>query len=169
MQPTARSLRAHYRFDGHYVSQALETLEQRGDTSRDDLAQLEFLFIKALDRSKHGIRNLEAQLSESPTLFMQALALAFGRNDGREDPAEWRLPNSDNRTALARAAYALLTSASRIPGTQTDGSIDLKQLKAWMEQVRSLAREYGRAEIGDDMIGRLLSHCSDGRRWCLAV
>ena len=152
----------HYRFDGHYVSQALETLEQRGDTSRDDLARLEFLFIRALDRSKHGIRNLEAQLSETPTLFMQALALAFGRNDGREDPAEWRLPNSDNRTALARAAYALLTSASRIPGTQTDGSIDLKQLKAWMEQVRSLAREYGRAEIGDDMIGRLLSHCSEG-------
>ena len=153
---------AHYRLDGHYVSQALDTLEQRGDTSRDDLARLEFLFIRALDRSKHGIRNLEAQLAETPALFMQALAFPFGRNDGGEDPAEWQAPNSDNREAVARAAYALLTSASRIPGTQTDGSIDLKQLKAWMEQVRSLAREYGRAEIGDEMIGQLLSHCPPG-------
>ena len=128
------------RLGGHYVSKALDTLEQRGDTSRDDLARLEFLFIRTLDRSEHGIRNLEAQLSESPALFMQALALAFKRNDGGEDPAEWRLPNSDNRTAVARAAYALLTNASQIPGTQADGSIDLKELKAWLEQVRHTHR-----------------------------
>ena len=153
---------AHYRLDGYYVSEALETLEQRGDTSRDDLARLEFLFIKALDRSKHGIRNLEAQLAETPALFMQALVLPFGRNDGGEDPAEWQAPNSDNREAVARAAYALLTSASRIPGTQADGSIDLKELRDWLEQVRTLTREYGRAEIGDEMIGQLLSHCPPG-------
>ena len=153
---------AHYRIEGHYVSQALDTLEQRGDMSRDDLARLEFLFIRALDRSKHGIRNLEAQLAETPALFMQALALAFGRNDGGEDPAEWQRPNSDNRTAAARAAYSLLTNAKRVPGTQADGSIDLKQLKGWLEQVRSLTHEYGRSEIGDDMIGRLLSHCLPG-------
>ena len=153
---------AHYRLDGYYVSKALETLEQRGDTSRDDLARLEFLFIKALDRSEHGIRNLEAQLAETPALFMQALAVPFRRNDGGEDPAEWQTPNSDNREAVARAAYALLTSASRIPGTQGDGSIDLKELKDWLEQVRTLTREYGRAEIGDEMIGQLLSHCPPG-------
>ena len=152
----------HYRLDGHYVSQAFETLEQRGDTSRDDLARLEFLFVEILNHSEHGIPNLEAQLSETPALFMQALALAFGRNDGGEDPAEWRLPNSESRSAVAHACYVLLTNAGRIPGTQTDGSIDLKQLRAWMEQVRSLAREYGRAEIGDDMLGRLLSHCPPG-------
>ena len=105
-----------YRLDGYYVSEALETLEQRGDTSRDDLAQLEFLFIKALDHSKHGIRNLEAQLAQTPALFMQALALTFHRNDGGEDPAEWRTPNSGIREAVASAAYRLLTSVSRIPG-----------------------------------------------------
>ncbi len=153
---------ATYRLDGYYISKALDTLEQRGDSSRDDLARLEFLFIRALERSEHGIRNLEAQLSESPTLFMQALALAFKRNDGGEDPAEWRLSNSDNREAVARAAYTLLTRASRIPGIQADGSIDLKELRDWLEQVRTLTREYGRAEIGDEMIGQLLSHCPPG-------
>ncbi len=152
----------HYRLDSYYVSKALDTLEQRGDTSRNELAQLEFLFIRALERSEHGIRNLEAQLSETPALFMQALALAFKREDGGEDPEEWQLPNPDNRAAVAHAAYALLTNASRIPGTQADGSIDLGKLKEWLEQVRTLTREYGRADIGDQMIGRLLSHCPPG-------
>ena len=40
---------------------------------------------------------------------MQALAFAFGRNDGGEDPAEWQASNSDNREVVARAAYSLLT------------------------------------------------------------
>ncbi len=152
----------NYRLDGYYVSKALNTLELRGDTSRDDLARLEFLFIRVLDRSEHGIPNLEAQLSKTPALFMQALALFFKREDGGEDPAEWRRPKSDNRHAVGYAAYVLLTRASRIPGTQGDGSIDLKELRDWLEQVRTLTREYGRADVGDRMIGQLLSHCRPG-------
>ncbi len=151
-----------YRLDGRSVSEALDTLEQRGDTSPDDLARLEYMFIGALDRTEHGIRNLEAQLSETPALFIHALAHAFRRDDGGEDPAEWRLSNSENRSAIAHACYVLLTTASRIPGTQADGSIDLKRLRDWLKQLRALTREHGRAEIGDEMIGRLLSHCPPG-------
>ena len=152
----------YYRLDTHYVSKALETLEQRGDTSQEDLVRLEFLFVEVLEDSKHGLRNLEAQLAEAPALFMEALAHAFKRNDGGEDPVEWRVSNSDSRASAARAAHALLTNASRIPGTQGDGSIDLEKLKAWLEQVRTLTHEYGRAEIGDQMIGQLLSNCPPG-------
>ena len=151
-----------YQIDGHYVSDALDTLEQRGDTSRDDIARLEFQFIEVLDHSEHGIRNLEALLSETPTLYTHALALAFRRDDGGEDAAEWQAPNPDRRETVAGAAYALLTGASRIPGTQADGGIDPKQLKTWLEHVRTLAREHGRAEIGDEMIGQLLSGCPSG-------
>ncbi len=156
-----------YRVDAYSISDALETLEQRGDTTRDDLARIELLFIRVLHHSEHGIRNLEAQLSETPALFMQALALAYRRSDGAEDPPEWRPGDSDSRTAAVQAAYALLTNASRIPGTQEDGSIDLKELKEWLEQARTLAREYGRAAIGDQMVGQLLSHCppSDDGTW----
>ncbi len=152
----------HYRLEGHYVSKALETLEQRGDATRDDLAQLEFMFIKALDRSEHGIKNLEAQLAETPALFLHALALCFRRKDGGEDPVEWRTSNPGNREAVASAAYALLTRASRIPGAKPDGSIDPDELRDWLRQVRTLAREHGRAEIGDQMIGQLLSRCPSG-------
>ena len=152
----------YYRVDAHYVSKAFEALEERGDTSQEELARLEFLFVEALEHSEHGIRNLEAQLAETPTLFMEALAHVFRRNDGGEDPVEWRVSNTDSRAAATRAAYALLTNARRIPGTQGDGSIDLEELKAWLGNVRTLTREYGRAEIGDQMIGQLLSSCPPG-------
>lgn len=152
----------HYRLDSYYVSQALDILEQRSDCDSDDLARLEFLYIEVLDHSEHGIRNLEAQLAESPTLFMQAVAFAFKRNDGKADPADWQVPNSEKREDVARTTYALLTRSSRIPGTQADGSVNLEVLKAWLEQARTLTKEYGRVEIGDQMIGQLLSHCPPG-------
>ncbi len=150
------------RLDGYYISKALGTLEQRGDTSREDLARLEFQFIKVLSGSEHGIRNLEAKLAETPMLFMHALALVYNRNDGKEDPVEWSVPNSERRAATAQAAYTLLTNAGRIPGTQPDASIRLEELREWLAQARMLARKYGRAEIGDEMIGQLLSHCPPG-------
>ncbi len=152
----------HTQIDRFYISEALNTLEQRGDTSRDDLAQLEFRFIGILYNTAHGIPNLEVQLSESPVMFMQALALVFKRKDGREDPIGWQLANTDNQNAVASAAYSLLTNASRIPGTQTDNSINFGELRIWLEEVRSLTAEYGRADVGDQMIGQLLSHCPPG-------
>ena len=37
------------------------------------MARLEFFFVEALDRSKHGIPNLERQIAESPVLFVQSV------------------------------------------------------------------------------------------------
>ena len=41
----------------------------------------------------HGIPNLERQIEDSPVLFVQALALLFKRDDGGDDPPEWRIEN----------------------------------------------------------------------------
>ena len=92
----------YYRLEAYDISKALDALEERGDTSRDELARLEFMFVEALDHTKHGIRNLEAQLSETPTLFMQALALAFNRRDDGEDPPEWRVFLVQRMSAFGR-------------------------------------------------------------------
>ena len=152
----------HYQLNSYYISEALDVLEERGDTSHDELAHLEFMFIRALDHTTHGIRNLEVQLSRTPALFMRALAWAFKRKDRGDDSAEWGFSNSDHRALVGSAAYSLLVDATRVPGTQADGSINLKELKKWLEQARGLAREHDRAVIGDQMIGQLLSRCPEG-------
>jgi addiction module HigA family antidote len=146
-----------YRVDQYYISAALNILQGRSGVTRDEMARLEFRFIRALDHSQHGIPNLERQLVESPPLFMQVLALTFKRSDEGEDPPEWRIEDKEQREALFSASYALLDKIKRIPGTDDDGTIKVSSLKEWVTEVRSLCMMYGRTKIGDEKIGQILA------------
>jgi hypothetical protein len=161
-----------YRLDPHYISSALSILDGRPGVTRDEMARLEFLFIRALDHSEHGIPNLERQLVESPRLFVQVLALTFKRDDDGQDPPEWRIQNAEQREAIWSAAYTLLDKIRRIPGTADDGTISAADLRAWVTEARSLCLEHGRAEIGDQKIGQILAAApvgDDGIWPCAAV
>lgn len=152
----------HYQLSQHHISDAFEEMTRRPDVLADELARLEFLYIDALDRTQHGIRNLEAQLAQSPDLFIQALALAFKRRDDSEDPPHFRPGNAANPQALATAAYRLLTHATRIPGTDRDGKIDARKLADWLTRVRELTREHAREAVGESIVGQLLGRSPAG-------
>ena len=145
--------------DAFDISRALDALDGRPGVTQDEMAQLEFTFIGALDehKSNHGISNLERQIEDFPVLFVQALALIFNRDDGGEDPPGWRIDDSEQRTAAATAAYQLLRQIRRIPGTESDGSISTKELQHWVTEVRRLCAQYSRVDLGDQYIGQLLS------------
>ena len=148
---------AWYRVDDYYISTALEALDGRTGVSPDEMAQLEFIYIRALDRSEHGIPNLERQIAESPAFFVQVLALCFKRKDNKQDPPEWRIEDPESRKGLASAAYRLLGRIGRIPGTNQDGKVNTEVLHAWVTEVRRLCAEHSRVEVGDQKIGELLS------------
>ena len=163
-----------YRLDPYNLSEALDSLDGRTGVSPDEMAQLEFMFIKALDRSKHGhgIPNLERQIAESSPIFVQVLALAFKRNDHRQDPPAWRIEDPGRQAGLASAAYRLLKRVRRIPGTGPDGKVNTEALLDWLTEVRRLCTEHGRVELGDQKIGELLSKApaeEDGGWPCLPV
>jgi hypothetical protein len=162
----------HFKLDRYYISEALDSLDGRAGVTRDEMAQLEFLFIDALDDSKHGIPNLESQIAQSPALFVQAVALAYKRSDKGEDPPEWRTENPEQRAAVASAAHRLLDQIKKLPGTDENGRIDAAALAAWLAEVRRLCREYARATIGDHYLGQLLARAPEGENgiWpCEAV
>jgi addiction module HigA family antidote len=146
----------HYQLDRHYLSSALTILQARSGVTEEEMAQLEFQFITALEHTKHRIPNLERQVGKSPALFVQALALIYRRRDGGEDPPEWQV-KEENESAVGTAAYRLLENIRRIPGTVNDGRIDEAKLRAWVNEAQSLCSKYGRAEIGDQKLGQLLS------------
>ena len=163
---------AYYDLDTYYISEALDSLGGRDGISEDEMAQLEFAYITALRDSEHGIPFLERQIERSPIMFVQALAMLFRRDDDAQDPPEWQIENTDKRNNLGHAAYSLLDQIHRLPGTTSDGKVNVKELLAWVREVRSLCTEYGRAEIGDQYIGQLLSRSRDdeGEVWpCSAV
>ena len=146
-----------YGLEGYCVSDALESLDGRTGVTRDEMAQFEFMFLEALDRSERGIPSLERHIAENPRSFVQILSFAFKREDGGEDPPELQVEYPEHRPGLASAAYLLLRRISRIPGTNSDGEIHTETLCAWVGEVRRLCAECGRAEIGDQYIGQLFS------------
>lgn len=161
-----------YQLDTYDLSSALSILQGRSGITEEEMARLEFQFITALDRNEHGIPNLERQLGKSPLLFMQALALAFKRDNEGDDPPEWRFENLENKEAVFHVVYTLLDKIKRIPGTDDDGAIKASALKEWVTEVRSLCLKYARAKIGDQKIGQLLAHApagDDGVWPCAAV
>jgi hypothetical protein len=147
----------HYRLQSHEIEEAFKALDERTDVSADELAHLGFLYLSALDHGERGIPNLERQIAETPALFMQAIALAYKRSDEGEDRPEWRIVNEEARTNIATQAYRLLHNVKRIPGTQDNGAINVPKLKAWIGEVQTLCKAYARVEVGDSVIGQLLS------------
>ena len=152
-----------YEIDAYYLSTALDALGRRPGVTVDEMAQLEFacsdalLSLRGARRDAHGIPNLERRISESPGLFVQALALVFERKGDGQDPLEWRVDDPGRRTSLAHAAFRLLEEISRVPGADDEGCVDADALSQWVTEVRRLCKEYGRATIGDQQIGQLLS------------
>lgn len=151
-----------YRIDAHYLSEALNILQLRAGVSEEEMARLEFHFIAALEYRMHGIPNLERQIGKSPALFAQILALIYRRNDGGEDPPEWDVKDNDRRAALATVADHLLENIKHIPGANGAGRIDEDVLRTWVKEARVLCAGYGRAEIGDQKIGKILSSAPVG-------
>ncbi|MGE3843029.1 MAG: hypothetical protein AB7I50_15760, partial [Vicinamibacterales bacterium] len=160
-----------YQLDRHDISKALSSLDGRPGVSPAEMAQLEFLFLSALDHSEHGIPNLERQIEESPSLYVQVLAMGFKRSDEGTDPPEWRIDDPDRRESAAVAAHRLLSQIRRVPGTGPDGVISADALLSWAREVRQLCSQHGRVVIGDIHLGQLLARApaSDGAWPCRPV
>ena len=146
----------------HAVDEAFEILNSRDDVSIDEIARLEFFYLKYIYNPRFKTPNLEKTIENSPQLFVQILALAFRRSDGEEDPPEWHVEEDIQRVRLANAATSLLRSMERIPGTDEEGVIDESKLKNWIEDSRTLCEKYARKDIGDQIIGQILSSCPVG-------
>lgn len=146
----------------HDISNAFDELDVRPDVGRDEMAQLEFMYIRVLEHSEHGIPNLERRIAESPIDFVQLLALVFKRDDGGQDPSDWIIEDSGKRPELAASAYSILERAKLTPGAGFDGTVNAKALHNWVSETRRLCLQHGRAGIGDEYVGKLLSKAPNG-------
>ena len=162
----------HYQLEAWYISRALSELGSRTGVSADEMAQFEFRYAGALLYSEYGFPNLGRRIAESPLIFVQLLAFLYGRSDGGEDPPEWQIQNLEQRSRTAATVLHLLDQINLLPGTRADGRLDTDALVNWVMEVRRLTAEHGRAEVGDERIGRLLSKAAaedDGTWPCRPV
>ena len=94
---------------GHDIERALESLNERDDIDRMELVKLEYLYVEALTpNSKYAFPNLSREISSSPLLFMQLLAICFRRDDNGTDPEDWALPtDQEGSKNIASRAYCV--------------------------------------------------------------
>ena len=156
----------YYQISPYYISKALKSLDGRAGVSVEEMAQLEFLYITALDHREHPISNIERQVGRSPIMFVQLLALIIKRDDGGQDPAGWKVKDSQRELKVS-AGIRILEKIKLTPDPGPNGSVDADALYAWINEARQLCAEYGRSEIGDQYIGQLLSRekPDDGDVW----
>ena len=144
--------------DAYDVCRAIETLNERTGVTRDEMADLEFVFFEVLKRYKHGVPNLERRIAEDAGYFVWLVALVYKRKDGREDPEGWPVSAPNRKAELSRLAYSVLSEVARIPGSEAgQGAIDVEGLQAWVSEVRRQGTECGRGEAADMCIGQLLA------------
>jgi len=147
------------RIDAYSIGEALETIAERDDVNNDDLIQLEYIYAEAItSNSSYGIPALSKAICDSPLMFVQLVGFCYKRDDNGEDPQDWQVPSDpEKRQIAARRAHKIIDCINMIPGTVNDDNIDIDHLQNWIESVRKLAKENGRAAITDQKIGELLS------------
>ena len=143
--------------DGHYISEALKVLDRRLGVHSADLADLEFVFIRALEQSEHGIPNLEREILQTPARFAWTVGVSSKRRDDGEDPEDLREDDPEQAERVALTAYLVFDALKQVPGTGPDGSVDFPILWDWVTKVRESCTRIGRSTIGDDRIGQLLA------------
>lgn len=142
------------------IDRALDALEAKKAATVAELANYEYLFLNALVHTKHGIRNLEKQIEQSPGDFVHLVSLLYRRDDGTED-ADRNQPKP-LREEVLHNVFRALRELKRTPGTKDDGTVDPTRLLAWLVDVRERLKAVGRLDVGDSQIGELLGRSKPG-------
>jgi hypothetical protein len=137
----------------HYVERALEALDGRPDVNQEHIATREFAFFPLLEHGDRSLR-IEAVMAADPAFYHHILREVFA--DDRADAAEL----SESEKTRARVSYSLLSHFATVPGVTPDG-IDSAVLESWIDTVRRLGEETGRAAVTYNYIGRLLAHAPE--------
>jgi hypothetical protein len=155
-----------YQLEQHWLQKAFEVIDASTSLGLEQKAGLEFAYVDALvslfGREKNSLlSNLEEYVERQPEFYVQALAWAYKRKDGKEDPPEFKAP-PERKTAVAERAYKMLEGLSRLPGYGQGAELRHELLLDWVQKVRALAAEIDRLDVADICIGKLLSRAPEG-------
>lgn len=170
------------------IEMLLSYIESRG-VPRQDLARWEWTWLPLIRNGSRNLKALQAELSDSPDLFVELLKWVYRSSQASETEGE----ASETDRGRGQLAYHLLEAWNRVPGLSPDaqphgedalggglgpispawtGAIDESALLAWVDRATKLAVEADRVEMCYQHIGRQFAYAPAGRNgvWpCIAV
>ena len=149
------------------LQKGVQQQDPRVDINR--LAKLEWACLALLDGYPSSPTTLHRLLRDEPAFFVQVLGLCFRpKNQPPKDEEEF----SEKENLAAQNAYRLLMDWEIVPGSRDGGTVDEKELLAWIKEARALAEKGDLLEICDSRIGQVFAHSPkevDGSWPCIPV
>lgn len=141
------------------IDRIFEELDTRSDVDKQVILELESLYLPVLTSygSTRGATRLEDELANNPVAFITILKYLYKPNDENLLAQEQKGLSPEQLQNMATRAWRMLYSWSKIPGMNSDFSVDGEQLRAWVERARALAQEASRLEVADEEIGKLFA------------
>ena len=140
------------------IARLFTRLDKDEAVSDDVIARLEWQYLAVLEHSERPAKTLHTFMSTRPNFFIEVLSAVFRASS--KEAAPDHTPTAQEK-AVASQAWRLLESWAKIPG-EDKGEIDTKVLEEWVGEAHRLAVEAERGSIGDEYIGKLLSHSPEG-------
>jgi len=133
-------------------------LDGDSTVSEEEIAWLEWQYLAVLEHSERPAKTLNRFMSTHPQFFVEVLSAVFRASSKEASPDYTPTPQEK---AVASQAWRLLESWRQLPG-ESNGEIDSTVLEEWVEEAHRLVVQAERGGIGDEYIGKLLSHAPNG-------
>ncbi|WP_281184448.1 hypothetical protein [Trichlorobacter lovleyi] len=142
--------------DPHQIVDLIKALQNDPETDKDDLFNVEWAYLRLLDRFQDAApKLLETRLATQPEFFCEAIRLVY-RSKFEEKKDE---EPDEQREAIASNAWRLLHEWRRPPGLQEDGGFSAKEFESWLNIVKEQCTESGHLEVAMNTIGEVLLYC----------
>lgn len=136
------------------------TEENLAEPRQAALAELQVACLDLWD-SDEEIPFIHTRMALDPSMFVEVVSTVYRRATDRVTGADpdLDLPPEARRQREQRllVAYRILRSWQRPPGRDSDGNLDIRRLRQWLDEARRQLDESDRRDIGDEHIGRVLS------------
>lgn len=136
----------------------IKYLQEAEVLSGEDVALIEWKYLKLLRSKSVQPLYLEKKLAKDPAFFVRLVCLVY-RPEEDEDKED---KLGEIPMCVIENTRELLDNFKFIPGKEGDHKFDYEILKDWVKEARRLFKDAGRQTIGDKIIGNLLSYCPSG-------
>lgn len=147
-----------HQLDSWHIEGVFQQLHDRNELSLEQIAKLEWPFIKILDNYGKGTLDLAIHkvLQRDPAFFTQLVSMLWKRDDHKPEQETPGITKKQKEN-MASNAWEVFHRWHLVPGFNSDGSVDEKALVSWVEAVREQSATIGKL-IGCDLdIATILS------------
>lgn len=145
--------------DSYDITQIIKYLQENSDIDEDKLFHVEWAYVSLLDGHSEGSPvTLENRLASTPNFFCELIQLIYRAKGVEADATE----STEHSRSIATNAYRLLSTWSKVPGTQPNGEFCPKAFSEWLTTMEDIVKASGNYDVALIQLGDVLVHSPAG-------